>query len=454
LTGTVSGDRYEITVSERIKQAFFQNISKKKSVIALEPSDHIRFSPASDCSNRPGYELEYDSVNFRATFQLYQTGLMKRILIIQTGGTIAMQINDNRERADAFSSSSSSSSSPSVSVTPPAPAPAPALAPASAPAPVSASETLSASPSPLPADWLQKRIPELSGIARINVADLFFKDSSDMNPGDWRLLAETIRDNYASYDGFVILHGTDTMAYTASALSFCLNNLGKPVILTGSQIPMAVIRSDASRNLINAIEMATLPLNEVAICFNDHIYRGNRSTKTSVGDFDAFSFPNHPPLASIGLNVSLNYQITPNPEKFFIAPAFDERLCLIRLFPGLNPDYLMHFAESDVRAIVIEAFGCGNFPVSGRYSLVPFFRRCLERDILLVISSQAPQDAVDLSKYQSGRQAESMGIISAGDMTTEASVTKMMYLLAQHENPLTVRNLYSRPIAGEITVGS
>jgi L-asparaginase len=332
---------------------------------------------------------------------------MKRILIIQTGGTIAMQIKDSAGYTEA---------------------------------------------SPHPSDFLESRIPELSGIAHIEIIDLFFKDSSDMNPADWKMLAETIYENYASFDGFVILHGTDTMAYTASALSFCLNNLGKPVILTGSQIPMAVIRSDASRNLINAIEMATLPLNEVAICFNDHIFRGNRSTKSSVGDFDAFSSPNYPPLADIGLNISLNYQITPGTEKFSISPRFDDRVFLIRLFPGLNPDHLLKLIGADLRAIIIEAFGCGNFPVNGRNSLLPFFGKCLEQDILLVINSQAAHDATDLSKYESGRNAQSMGIISAGDMTTEASVTKMMYLLAMHDNHLAVRDLYNRPLAGEISV--
>jgi L-asparaginase len=335
--------------------------------------------------------------------------LMKRILIIQTGGTIAMQIKDSAGYTET---------------------------------------------SPHPSDFLESRIPELSGIAQIEIIDLFFKDSSDMNPADWITLAQTIHENYASFDGFVILHGTDTMAYTASALSFCLNNLGKPVILTGSQIPMAVIRSDASRNLINAIEMATMPLNEVAICFNDHIFRGNRSTKSSAGDFDAFSSPNHPPLADIGLNISLNYQITPSTVKFGITPGFDDRVFLIRLFPGLNPDHLMKLIGPDIRAIIIEAFGCGNFPGTGRHSLLPFFEKCLEQDILLVIGSQALQDAADLSKYESGQMAQSMGIISAGDMTTEASVTKMMYLLAMHDNHLAVRDLYNRAIAGEISVKS
>lgn len=334
---------------------------------------------------------------------------MKRILIIQTGGTIAMQIKDIAGFTRAV---------------------------------------------PHPTDFLESRIPELSKIAHIEIIDLFFKDSSDVNPEDWKKLAGTIFENYSLFDGFVILHGTDTMAYTASALSFCLKNLGKPVILTGSQIPMAIIRSDASRNLINAIEMATMPLNEVAICFNDHIFRGNRSTKISVGDFDAFSSPNYPPLADIGLNISLNYQIAPGTTKFSINPVFDDRVFLLRLFPGLNPDYLFRFPVEGLRAVIIEAFGCGNFPVTGRHSLLPFFEKCIEQEILLIITSQAAQDAADLSKYESGRIAHSMGIISAGDMTTEATVTKIMYLLGTHDNQQAVRELFNHPLAGEISVNN
>lgn len=305
---------------------------------------------------------------------------------------------------------------------------------------------------PHPSNFLHQRIPELSRIADIEVLNLFYKDSSDLNPDDWKALAITIENNYTAFDGFVILHGTDTMAYTASALSFSLKHLDKPVILTGSQIPLAVIRSDASRNLINAIEVATMPLPEVAICFNDHIYRGNRCTKSSVGDFDAFSSPNYPALADIGLNITMNTRYVPASKSFYISPEFDEKIYLIRLFPGMNPAFLENLTDLDLRAIVIEAYGCGNFPISGRYSLLPFFSRCVDGDIILVINSQAPQDSIDLDKYESGRKAKDLGVISAEDMTTEASVTKMMHLLAIYDDPQTIKQHYGQPIAGEISV--
>ena len=152
-------------------------------------------------------------------------------------------------------------------------------------------------------DVISNEVPELKSIADIDMHHLFLEDSSNINHTHWSKLALLIKKYYGNYDGFIILHGTDTMAYTASALSFCLQNIQKPVILTGSQVPMAQLRSDARRNLVNAVEMATMDINEVAICFNDYLFRGNRSTKTSIGDFDAFTSPNYPPLAEIGISI-------------------------------------------------------------------------------------------------------------------------------------------------------
>lgn len=153
-------------------------------------------------------------------------------------------------------------------------------------------------------DTLVERVPQLGELAQIQTLPLFFEDSSDLNHTHWVQLAECINSHYDEFDGFVVLHGTDTMAYTTSALSYAFQNLGKPVIFTGSQVPLSSIRSDARRNLINSIEMATSNLQEVAICFNDHVYRGNRATKLSIGDFDAFGSPNLDPLATIGLEIN------------------------------------------------------------------------------------------------------------------------------------------------------
>lgn len=330
---------------------------------------------------------------------------MKNILLIQTGGTIAMDITMGEPRLD-------------------------------------------------PSKWsevMYKEIPELSELAEIEIKQLFFEDSSDIDPQHWKELIQFIEQHYHNYDGFVILHGTDTMAYTASALSYGLQNLSKPVILTGSQVPMSNIRSDARRNLVNAIEMATLPLHEVAICFNDFVYRGNRATKMSIGDFDAFDSPNYPPLAEIGLHIEINEPTKDSGLPLQCRPDFDNKVFLLKIFPGLDPRILEGIDLSGIDVLVIEAFGSGNFPVKGEGNLLPFFRQCVRQDILLVITSQAAYDSVELDKYHSGREAREIGALSAGDMTTEATLTKIMYLLANCASMDEMKNQFPKNIAGELT---
>lgn len=332
---------------------------------------------------------------------------MKNILLIQTGGTIAMDISEGQK-------------------------------------PTLNSKKWS--------ELIHHEIPELSEIADIEIKRLFYEDSSDINKKHWATLANFIRDAYDVYDGFVILHGTDTMAYTASALSFALQNLDKPVILTGSQVPMKNIRSDARRNLVNSIEMATMSLPEVAICFNDFVYRGNRSTKMSIGDFDAFASPNFPPLAEIGLHIEMRNHVRHANGSLKVNTEFSDQIFLLKLYPNLDPTFLDKIDFSNIRALVIEAFGSGNFPIHGDQSLLPFFRKCVEHDILLVFTSQAAYDSVELSNYESGRHAIELGALSARDMTSEATLTKMMYLLGQLPNNQDVREKFNCNLAGEMTV--
>ncbi|TYP94919.1 L-asparaginase [Fodinibius salinus] len=331
---------------------------------------------------------------------------MKKILLIQTGGTIAMDIgDDNNPTLDTDR-------------------------------------------------WTQllyEAIPELSKIADIQSKQLFSEDSSDINKKHWSKLATFIHEHYRDYNGFVVLHGTDTMAYTASALSFALQNLDKPIIFTGSQVPMRNIRSDARRNLINAIEMATMPLPEVAICFNDFVYRGNRATKMSIGDFDAFSSPNYSPLAEIGLNIEISDHILSPAQKLQVSTEFNDQVFLQKIHPNLNPKYLQQIDFSNIRALIIEAFGSGNFPIHGEQSLLPFFKRCVDEDTLLIITSQADYDAVELNNYESGRKAIELGALSAKDMTTEATLTKIMYLLGKYDKTQNIINAFNHNIAGEIT---
>ncbi len=309
---------------------------------------------------------------------------MKKILLLQTGGTIAMDFEKNGIHPD-------------------------------------------------PAGWsgrLHKEIPELTELAELSVENLFYEDSSDVNKTHWKQLCKVIDERVEEFDGFVILHGTDTMAYTASALSFALRNLTKPVILTGSQVPMKYIRSDARRNLVNAVELATYPILEVAICFNDQLFRGNRSTKMSIGDFDAFASPNFPPLAEVGINIKLSDQIIRNHSSDMnCIPVFDDRLFVIRVHPNLPPSFLERMDFSQLKAVLIEAFGIGNIPVKGEYGLLPVVEKCRKAGCHVIINSQAPYDSVDLSRYESGRLLHKLGALGAGDMTMEAAITKTMHLL-------------------------
>jgi L-asparaginase len=311
---------------------------------------------------------------------------MKNILLLQTGGTIAMHWEQDGPELD--------------------------------------SEKWS--------DLLHGEIPELNQLANLEIEQIFFEDSSDINHNHWTQLCETIAARYSSYDGFVILHGTDTMSYTASALSFALRNLNKPVIFTGSQVPMSNIRSDARRNLVNAVELATQPVPEVAICFNDHLYRGNRSTKMSIGDFDAFTSPNYPLLAEVGIDIRLSENIRqPENRPLEYIPGFDDSIHIIKLHPNLNPAFLQCLNLKLTRAIIFEAFGSGNMPMKGEYNLLPFIEKCRKNGIHVLITSQAAYDAVNLDQYASGRAAKKLGALSAGKMTMEATITKTMHLLAQ-----------------------
>jgi len=333
---------------------------------------------------------------------------MKKILMILTGGTISMQ----------FEASGTAYVNPGNS------------------------ETL-----------VKKQLPELGELAEIDTITLFHEDSSNIGPKHWTILSKTIEEQYKKYDGFVILHGTDTMAYTASALSFSLKNLDKPVILTGSQVPLVNLRSDARRNVINAIEVATLPLNEVAICFNDKVFRGNRSTKMSIGDFDAFRSPNYAPLAEIGLHIETSFTKERAKAPFYAKASFEENISLIHLFPGLKTDAIMAMLKAQTpKGIIIEAFGSGNMPVTGNTSILPVLNYCREREITVLVVSQAVYDEVDLTKYENGKMAFEAGAISARDMTVEASVTKLMYLFGVYKTMHLVNQQLMIPLVGEFTL--
>ena len=289
-------------------------------------------------------------------------------------------------------------------------------------------------------------------------------DSSDMTPGRWGQLAAIIAGRYHDYDGFVILHGTDTMAYTASALSFMLEGLAKPVILTGSQLPLCQLRTDGKENIITSIEIAsacqadgTARVPEVCIYFGGHLMRGNRTTKQSAEDFNAFETFNYPHLAEAGVNIVYRDDLIRHHEPGCHTPdttptvaPLDDSVIIVSLFPGLRDDLIGHIiAAPHLRSIVMRTYGSGNAPHSP--SLLRALSEGTRRGKVIVNVSQCLSGSVEMSRYEAGRQLIEAGVISARDATVEATVTKLMYLQARHHEPEIIRQYMQANIRGEIT---
>lgn len=300
-------------------------------------------------------------------------------------------------------------------------------------------------------DEVFQYVPGVRDIAEIDFQSQFTVDSSNISTKHWEDLGTLLADNMDRFDGFVVIHGTDTMSYTASALSFMLNNLPKPVILTGSQRPLSAIRTDAKSNLINAIELATHDIPEVCIFFDYKLFRGNRAKKISIDDFDAFASPNFPLLAQVGLHIEIKDNHRMPTGMFRLDKTFNNDVLCLRLFPSLDPELLESLFQSNVKVIILEAFGAGNVPVL-EYSVIPFIKKMSQSGKLVAITSQSMNGSVDLQLYDCGKQALDAGAITCGDMTTEAAITKAMYLLGQFEgNTPKVKNNFTLSLAGEIT---
>lgn len=312
-------------------------------------------------------------------------------------------------------------------------------------------------------EQLQKHVPELQKFAfRIDTYQFDPPmDSSDMDPEAWRRLVRIISDNYQQYTGFVILHGTDTMAFTASALSFMLEGLNKPVILTGSQLPIGVLRTDGKENLLTSIEIATAchsngrPIvPEVCIFFENHLMRGNRTTKINAENFNAFRSYNYPVLASAGIHIKYNnVQIHPHAVRRELKPHFllDTNIAILKLFPGIQENVVRSlFAIEGLKAVVLETYGSGNAPRK------PWFVQLLSdanrRGIVIVNVTQCGSGTVEMERYETGYQLISAGVVSGYDITTESAVAKLMFLLGHDYEPAQVRELMKCPLAGEITV--
>ena len=286
-------------------------------------------------------------------------------------------------------------------------------------------------------------------------------DSTVMSPTHWEQIARAIADNYRSYDGFVVLHGTDTMAYTASALSFMLENLSKPVIITGSQLPIGEVRTDGEENLITAVQIAAEQargenrpmVQEVAILFENYLWRGNRSSKTSADNFNAFKSHNYPSLAKIGLGIQYNPDTlarVANPAPLRPHYAMDTNVAVVHLFPGMTVESLRwQLSLPGLKGVVLRTYGAGNAPCTADF--VEALQEAIGRGVVVMNVTQCVNGSV-CRRYAVAEPLEQIGVVSGHDITPEAAITKLMYLFGRGFTPAEVRRALAQPLCGEMTI--
>lgn len=314
---------------------------------------------------------------------------------------------------------------------------------------------------PVKFDHIQEEVPDLNRLG-YNLQVVTFSppiDSSDMTPATWVKIARTIERNYHKYDGFVILHGTDTMAYTASALSYMFENLDKPIVLTGSQLPIGILRTDGKENLITAIQIAAAKRHgvaivpEVSVYFNSKLFRGNRISKRHADDFSAFSSVNYPPLATAGVEIKYFQENIFHPANkgiLKIRTQFDENVVVLKFFPGMGRMVFENVLNiPGLKGVVLESFGSGNIP-NNRW-MISLIKNAMKRKIIFLNVTQCQGGAVNMGRYESGIDLQNAGVVSGKDMTTEAAITKMMFLLGQGLEIEEIKLHLNKSLIGEIS---
>jgi len=308
-------------------------------------------------------------------------------------------------------------------------------------------------PTPLRPDTyshaMQEHVPELARLAHLDVHILHNLDSSNVTPAHWEGIATALWEARDAYNGFVVVHGTDTMAYTASACAFMLEGLQKPVVFTGSQRPLGEVRSDARANLVGALEMATQDIPEVSIFFNSRLLRAVRTVKSSVWANDAYESPNCPPLAEAGVDLMVASHVLRQPGPPRLTGGFEPDVACLEMHPGFNPGLLAAVVGAGAKGIVIRAFGSGNVPGLDR-AVPPAMGHVVRLGVPVVVVTQAWRGSVNLRLYECGQQALDAGAVDGGDMTTAAALVKLMWGLRQAAGAQGVRELFARNLRGEV----